>query len=93
MVWADVIIMLYFSYSIFCPSNLDLEYEYVYVNGELDIDKIMSKSKKTFKIFDLTKLELIAPLNSHRMDYHNHNTNLKVLDYSSGKKDHKRFML
>ena len=25
---------------------LDLEYEYLYVNGELDIDKIMSKQKR-----------------------------------------------
>ena len=26
--------------------NLDLEFEYVYVNGELDIDKIMAKMKR-----------------------------------------------
>ena len=26
--------------------SLDLEYEYLYVNGELDIDKIMSKQKR-----------------------------------------------
>ena len=34
----------------FILPNLDLEYEYVYVNGELDIDKIMAKiQEKTFK--------------------------------------------
>ena len=53
----------------FILPNLDLEYEYVYVNGELDIDKIMAKSKrKRLKSFDLAKLEIMAPVNSHRMD-------------------------
>ena len=78
----------------FILPNLDLEYEYVYVNGELDIDKIMAKSKrKRLKSFDLAKLEIMAPVNSHRMDYQNHNTNLKVLDYSSGEKDHKIYAM
>ena len=78
----------------FILPNLDLEYEYVYVNGELDVDKIMSKSKrKRLKSFDLAKLELMAPVNSHRMDYQNHNTNLKVLDYSSGNKNHKVYAM
>lgn len=78
----------------FILPNLDLEYEYVYVNGELDIDKIMSKSKrKRLKSFELAKLEIMAPVNSHRMDYQNHNTNLKVLDYSSGEKDHKVYAM
>ena len=61
---------------------LDLEYEYVFVNGELDIDRIASKAKrKRMKSFDLAKMEIMAPVNSHRMDYQNHNTNMKVLDY------------
>lgn len=78
----------------FILPNLDLEYEYVYVNGELDVDKIMSKSKrKRLKSFDLAKLELMAPVNSHRMDYQNHNTNLKVLYYSSGNKNHKVYAM
>lgn len=78
----------------FILPNLDLEYEYAYVNGELDVDKIMSKSKrKRLKSFDLAKLELMAPVNSHRMDYQNHNTNLKVLDYSSGNKNHKVYAM
>ena len=50
--------------------------------------KLWQKSKrKRLKSFDLAKLEIMAPVNSHRMDYQNHNTNLKVLDYSSGEKD------
>ena len=61
---------------------LDLEYEYVFVNGELDIDRIASKSKrKRMKSFDLAKMEIMAPVNSHRMDYQNHN--LAILSRSS----------
>ena len=48
---------------------LDLEYEYVFVNGELDIDRIASKAKrKRMKSFDLAKMEMMAPVNSHRME-------------------------
>lgn len=78
----------------FILPNLDLEYEYVYVNGELDIDKIMAKSKrKRVQSFDLAKMEIMAPVNSHRMDYQNHNTKLKVLDFSSGNMQHKIFAM
>ena len=73
---------------------LDLEYEYVFVNGELDIDRIASKAKrKRMKSFDLAKMEIMAPVNSHRMDYQNHNTNMKVLDFSSGNSQHKIFAM
>lgn len=90
--WIATLILGVVAY--FVLPNLDLEYEYVYVNGELDIDKIMAKSKrKRLKSFELSKLEIMAPVNSHRMDYQNHNTNLKVLDYSSGEKDHKIYAM
>ena len=62
------------------------------VNGEFDIDMVMAKSKrKRVKSFNLSEADLVAPLNSHRMDYYNGNQNMKVLDYSSGNPQHKRF--
>ena len=71
---------------------LDLEYEYVFVNGELDIDRIASKAKrKRVKSFKLSEADLVAPVNSHRMAYYNGNQRMKVLDYSSGNPEHKRF--
>ena len=74
--------------------SLDLEYEYLYVNGELDIDKIMSKSKrKRVKTLNISECDLMAPVNSHRMDYYNSNQKMKVLDYSSGNPQHKRFAI
>ena len=78
----------------FVIPKTDLEYEYLFVNGELDIDAVMAKSKrKKMKTLDLKDADLIAPLNSHRMDYYNGNTKLKVLDYSSGDASHKRFAI
>lgn len=64
--------------------TLDVEYEYLYVNGELDVDKIMSKQKrKRVYSCDLKKLELMAPSNSHELDYQKNNKNIQVLDFSS----------
>lgn len=74
--------------------TLNLEYEYLYVNGELDIDKIMSQTKrKKVKTFDVSKMEIMAPLKSHRMDYYNSNTRLKLQDYSSGDMSHKIYAM
>ena len=79
------------AYVVILP-NTDLEYEYLLVNHSLDIDKVMAKSKrKKLKSYDLSGADIIAPLNSSRMDYYNSNTNMKVLDFSSGNPEHKRF--
>ena len=70
----------------------DLEYEYLFVNGEFDIDMVMSKSKrKKVMSMNLSEADLVAPLDSHRMDYYNGNSRLKTLDYSSGNQQHRRF--
>ena len=74
--------------------NLSVEYEYLFVNGELDIDMIMSKSKrKRVKSLQLAEADLVAPLNSHRMDYYNGNQKMKIMDFSSGIEDHKRYAM
>lgn len=74
--------------------NLDLEYEYLYVNGELDIDKIAAKTKrKKVKSLDTAKMEILAPVQSHRMDYYNNNSRLKVLDFSSSDPSHKIYAM
>ena len=71
------------AYLFYFPGT-DLEFEYLFVNGELDIDKIMAKSKrKRVKSLNITECDIMAPLNSHRMDYYNSNQKLKVQDFSS----------
>lgn len=65
-----------------------VEYEYLILNKELDIDAIYSQQKrKKVAQYDLERMDLLAPLNSHRMEYYNGNTQMKVRDYSSGDKN------
>ncbi|MDY3918555.1 MAG: DUF6106 family protein [Candidatus Limivivens sp.] len=68
--------------------SLDLEFEYLYVNGELDVDKIMSKVKrKRVGSFDIEKADLVAPWKSHELDYYRQSKDIKILDYSSGEEN------
>ena len=72
----------------------DLEFEYLFITGDLEVTKIMAKSKrKKMKTLKLSECDLMAPLNSHRLDYYNGNQKLKVVDYSSGNPEHKRFAI
>ena len=78
----------------FIIPSLDLEYEYLYVNGEIDIDKIMSKQKRK-RIFsgDVSSIELMAPSASHELDHYRSRQDIKKKDYSSGKKDAKTYTM
>ncbi len=68
----------------FAYMNADIEYEYLYLDKEVSVDKVMAKSKrKKAGNYSIEQMEIMAPLNSHRLDsYKNRNT--KTLDYSSG---------
>lgn len=68
----------------FATMNANVEYEYLYLDREVSVDKIMAKSKrKKIGAYSTDEMEIFAPLNSHRLDSYR-NRNLKTLDYSSG---------
>lgn len=72
--------------------NTDMEYEYQFICGELDIDCIYGKRKrKRARRFDMKSIEVLAPLNSDKLAYYNNNGKLKVMDYSSGYPDRQRY--
>lgn len=72
---------------VFLVPRLDLEFEYLLVNQELDVDKIFAKSKrKKAAQFHLGEMELFAPLQSGRVARYNGDSRVKVRDYSSGSK-------
>lgn len=78
----------------FIYMNSDLEYEYLYVDRELAVDKVMAKSKrKRVASFELDKMEIVAPLKSWHLDNYR-NRNDKLTDYSSGeeKKPDRRYV-
>ena len=62
----------------------DLEYEYLYLDKELTVDKVMAKTKrKRIASYSLDKVEILAPIKSYRLDNYK-NRNAKVIDYSIG---------
>lgn len=79
--------VLLFVATYFIFQELDLEYEYLYVNGDLTVDKIMGKStRKQCVNITMDQIEVVAPVKSfHLSEYKN--SKASVLDYSSGKAD------
>lgn len=70
--------------SYFVYMNSEFEYEYLYVDKELVIDKVMAKSKrKRVAVFHLDQMEIVAPVKSWHLDNFK-NRKDKVFDYSSG---------
>ncbi|MCM1126361.1 MAG: DUF6106 family protein [Lachnospiraceae bacterium] len=68
----------------FVNLNADLEYEYLYVDKELTVDKVLAKSKrKRAAVFDIEKMEILAPIKSWHLDNYKNRTD-KTVDYSSG---------
>ncbi|MCL2254549.1 MAG: DUF6106 family protein [Lachnospiraceae bacterium] len=68
----------------FVSLNSEIEYEYLYVDRQLTIDKIMNRSRrKRVAKYDLERMEILAPFNSYRLDSYKNRTP-KIVDYSSG---------
>lgn len=61
--------------------RLKVEYEYLYVNGDFDVDEIFDQSKrKRIRSFNLEGVELVALQSSHRLDPY---ASYKVVDFSA----------
>ncbi len=62
----------------------DIEYEYLYLDKEISVDKIMAKTRrKKLLTIDVNKIEVMAPEKSHQLDsYRSRQT--KVTDLSAG---------
>ena len=71
--------------------RMNVEYEYAYFNGDLDIDKIMNKEsrKRVFSV-NVKEMEVIAPTGS---DVLRPFQQLKQLDYSTKSPDGKTYEL
>jgi cell division protein FtsB len=68
----------------FTSLNASVEFEYLYVDKEISIDKILNKTKrKKVEKLETESMEIFAPINSWHLD-NMKNRQLKVTDYSSG---------
>ena len=71
---------------------LDVEYEYLYVGGDIDVDKILSKRKrKKAGSFSKDNLEIMAPTGSDQLA--SYLKSGKLRDYTSGRADAKSWTL
>lgn len=62
----------------------DVEYEYLYLDKEITVDKVYGKQKrKRVGVYPMDKIEIMAPMNSWHLDDYK-NRQCKVSDYSSG---------
>ena len=76
---------------IFWP-RFKMEYEYTYVNGEIDIAKVFSKqSRKEVARIQLDDVECIAPFGSHELD--SYGDTFKVIDYSANDPGNKPYVI
>lgn len=78
LVWIAAIM---FVVDYFMFKRLDIEFEYVYFNGDLDIDKIMGmESRKRVFSTNIKFLKVIAPMGSAELQPYQR---LKVFDFST----------
>lgn len=62
----------------------NVEYEYLYLDKEITVDKILDKSKrKKAGKYEVDGIEIIAPVNSHELDSYRNRT-FKEKDFSTG---------
>jgi hypothetical protein len=62
----------------------DIEYEYLYLDKEITVDKIMAKTRrKRAAVIDVNKVEIMAPVKSYQLDNYR-NRQCKVTDFSAG---------
>lgn len=88
--WIIAFVFIYICIVVF--RKTDIEYEYQFINGDMDIDIIYGKLKrKRLNRFDLKSIEIMAPANSPRLASYNNNESIKVLDYSSRYKDRPKY--
>jgi hypothetical protein len=71
--------------------NKHVDYEYVFVDGQIDFDRIIAEnSRKTMCRTDLEKVEVVAPEGSHALDAFQ---NIPLQDYSSGSEEDRHFII
>ena len=71
-----------------CHRQIYIEYEYLYLDKTLSIDKISNRSsRRKVAEFRMENMEIFAPASSHRLDAYNNRGGLKTVDYSSRQED------
>ena len=95
LIWGIILAVVFGVANYFITLYSNVEYEYLYVDKELQIDRITNQSKrKKMETLDLNQLDILAPIRSHELDSYRKRTGA-TLDYSSGEEanDPQKYML
>lgn len=93
VVWGPILLLIAGAATFFVFQMLSVEYEYLYVDGILSVDKILGKARRK-KVLECSKEELlmIAPSDSYVLkDYET--SGMKVVNCSSQKPEAKTFTM
>lgn len=73
--------------------KLNIDYEYIFVDGQIDFDRITGKAKrKTMLRIDMDHVEIVAPQGSHALDGYTYVQMIKK-DFSSNDKNVKPYII
>lgn len=73
--------------------KLNVVYEYVFVDGQIDFDRILGgNSRKTAFRIDMDQVEIIAPVGAHELDGYTY-IKTEVKNFSSNDKSNKVYVL
>ncbi len=93
IVFIAVVALGVFDYFVF--QWTDVEFEYLYLDKEITVDKVMAKTRrKRAAVLDVNKIEMMAPHNSGQLAYYK-NRQVKTTDLSAGQDlpDQKLYMV
>lgn len=69
----------------------DVEYEYLYLDKEITVDKVMAQSKrKRMGVYSVDKMEIVAPVDSYHLDAYRNRT---VQEINYGGEDVKEYAI
>lgn len=79
-----IITGLFAAAAYFAKLNTQIEYEYLYLDRELVVDKVMAQTKrKRVATYSISRMEIVAPIKSYHLDSYK-NRQVKVKDFSIG---------
>ncbi|MBO4416241.1 MAG: hypothetical protein J5824_09730 [Lachnospiraceae bacterium] len=80
--------------SYFVMPMFNADYEYIFVDGQIDFDKISGGEKrKNMLRIDLDNIEIMAPDKSHRLDSFRNQQGLSVKDFTSNTEGPERYCI
>lgn len=78
----------------FLLPRLNVDFEYIFCDGQIDFDKIMGgeKRKQMLRI-DMDNVEIMAPEKSHQLDSYRNQQDLTIKDFSSKDPEAKKYCI